>query len=1094
MMRRLFASIALMSLALFATAQDETPPDPGLNEATLKGLQMRSIGPALMSGRISDIVIHPDNARVWYVGVGSGGIFKTANGGITWDPIFEDQTSYSIGCITLDPSNANTVWVGTGENVSGRHVGFGDGVYRSLDGGASWTNMGLKDSEHIGMIRVDPRDSNVVFVAAQGPLWSGGGDRGLYKTTNGGETWNKVLGGGQYTGVGEVHLDPRNPDVMYAYTWQRLRSVAALMNGGPETAIHKSTDGGETWRKLTEGLPEENMGKIGLAISPQKPDVVYAQIELAQRKGGFWRSTDGGESWEKRSEYMPGGTGPHYYQEIFASPHAFDTIYQMDVWMHVSTDGGKTFVKTDFNEKHSDHHALAFDPANPNYLLAGTDGGVYESFDNGDNWRFANNLPVTQFYKVAVDYDEPFYNVYGGTQDNQSQGGPSRTDNIVGIRNSDWFVTLGGDGHQSAVDPTNPNIVYAEWQEGNLTRYDRATGESVYIQPQPGANEPSDRFNWDSPILISAHDPARLYFASQRLWRSDDRGDSWRALSGDLSRGLDRFTLPMMGRVWSYDSPWDLYAMSKFGTITSLAESPLNENLLYAGTDDGVVQITEDGGRTWRRVNNLPGVPEFFFVNDIKADLFDENTVYLAADDHKTGDYRPFLLKSTDRGRSWRSMRGDLPDNHLVWRLVQDHVNKDLFFAGTEFGVFFTLNAGTNWVKLAGGAPTIPFRDLVIQKRESDLVGATFGRGFYILDDYSPLRELTADKLKSESILFKPRKAHWYVPKRPFGCAQEGCRSSMGSQLYVADNPPFGAVFTYYLPEEIRSLKDQRLEREKALEKAGGDTPYPGWDALGKEAAEDEPAVILTVRDKDGNVVRHVEGPVEAGFHRVAWDLRYPDSEPWQDLSKRSPWQSPPAGVMALPGRYTVTMAVRRDGVTGADSPPQSFDVVSIREPTLVGPSQTERLGFSQQVEALIGRAAGTSNTLGEIEEAFTKLKEVLARTPDNTALYAEVHAMNKRVIALKERISGSQQREIAGDPGPVSILNRLWVAGFGEHQSLYGPTTTQKASLDIARKGYAEVSAEFDKMLSSDLPALKKKLNDAGAPWSPGLGLVRAP
>ncbi|MFK7885447.1 MAG: glycosyl hydrolase [Gammaproteobacteria bacterium] len=1093
-MRRIMSLIAVCLFALGAHAQDDAPPKPGLNEATLKGLSMRSIGPALSSGRISDIVIHPDNPRHWYVAVGSGGIFETVNGGTTWTPIFEDQTSYSIGSITLDPNNPSTIWVGTGENVSGRHMGFGDGVYRSDDGGASWTNMGLKDSERIGMIRVDPRDSDVVFVAAQGPLWSGGGDRGLFKTTDGGKNWNKILGGNEYTGVGEVHLDPRNPDVLYANTWQRLRSVAGLMNGGPDSGIHKSTDGGDTWTKLSKGLPDEVMGKIGLAISQQKPDVIYAQIELSQRKGGFWRSTDGGTSWEKRSEYMPGGTGPHYYTEIFASPHTFDTIYQMDVWMHISTDGGKTFTKTDPNQKHSDHHALAFDATNPRYLLAGTDGGVYETFDSGATWMYSANLPITQFYKVAVDYDEPFYNVYGGTQDNQSQGGPSRTDNVLGIRNSDWFITLGGDGHQSAVDPTNPNIVYAEWQQGNLTRYDRATGESVYIQPQPAEDEPNERFNWDAPILISAHDPARLYFASQRVWRSDDRGDSWRAISDDLSRGIDRFTLPMMGRVWSYDSPWDLYAMSKFGSITSLAESPLNESLIYAGTDDGVVQTSEDGGRNWRRTTTLPGVPEFFFVNDIKADLFDENTVYLAADDHKTGDFRPFLLRSRDRGRTWQSMRGDLPDRHLVWRLVQDHVNKDMFFAGTEFGVFVTLNAGRNWVKLSGGVPNIPFRDLVIQKRENDLVGATFGRGFYIFDDFSPLRELSAQKLQSENILFKPRDAHWYVPKRPFGCAAAGCKSSMGSQLYIADNPPFGAVITYYLNEDILSLKDARREREKALEKAGSNTPYPGWDGLKAEAVEDAPVVILTVRDADGNVVQRIDGPVKAGFHRIAWDLRYPDAGPWSEASARPPWQPPAAGVMAPPGTYSVTMAVRRDGKLGEESEAQEFNVVSIRKPTLMGPSQTERLAFSREVEALMGQARGDQRTLGEVDEAMKKLKSVIGRSSADSALYAQTHALHKRVLDLKERLGGNPQRDIANDPGPVAILDRVGVASFGERSSLYGPTTTQKTSLDIAKRQYAELTKELDTLLGKDLPALKSKLDAAGTPWSPGLGLLRSP
>ena len=675
-------------------------PEPGLNEATFKGLEWRGIGPALMSGRIADIAFDPTDRSTWYIAVGSGGVWKTTNRGTTWTSIFDGQGSYSIGSVTVDPNNHHTIWVGTGENVSGRHVGYGDGIYRSLDGGATWENKGLKNSEHIGMIAVDPRDSNVVYVAAQGPLWSGGGERGLFKTADGGVNWELILSGGDYTGVNEVHLDPRNPDVLFAVKHQRLRSVAALINGGPESGIFKSTDGGRSWRELTKGLPEEDMGKIGLAISPIDPEVVYATIELGRRTGGFWRSEDGGESWEKRSDHLSGGTGPHYYQEIFASPHQFDRVYQMDATLHITEDGGKTFVAQPHGHKHGDHHAMAFDPADSDYLMYGTDGGLYESFDLGETFRFVSNLPVTQFYKVAVDYDEPFYNVYGGTQDNNTQGGPSRTDNVNGIRNSDWFITLFGDGHQPAVDPTNPDIVYSEWQQGNLVRYDRKSGEAVYIQPQPGADEETDRFNWDAPILISPHNPARLYFASQRVWRSDDRGDSWTAISGDLSHGRDRLAEPMMGRVWSYDSSWDLMAMSKYGTITSLSESPVVEGLLYAGTDDGRIQVSENGGASWRAIERLPDVPDHFFVNDIKADLHDANTVYVVVDDHKSGDFSPYVLKSTNRGGTWTSISESLPERHVVWRIVQDHVNPALLFAGTEFGVFFTVDGGEKWVKL----------------------------------------------------------------------------------------------------------------------------------------------------------------------------------------------------------------------------------------------------------------------------------------------------------------------------------------------------------------------------------------------------------
>jgi photosystem II stability/assembly factor-like uncharacterized protein len=1084
--------LCLLAPSVVAAEEESGDVAPGLNAETFKSLELRSLGPAFMSGRIADIAIHPKNKHVWYVGVGSGGVWKTVNAGTTWTPIFDSEGSYSIGCVTVDASRPEIVWVGTGENVSGRHVGYGDGVYKSLDGGGSWTRMGLEHSQHIGMIRVDPRSSDVVYVAAQGPLWSAGGDRGLFKTSDGGRTWDKILGGGDFTGVNEVHIDPRDPDVLYAVTWQHYRNVAALMDGGPETGIHKSTDGGATWRELTEGLPKEDMGKIGFAISPQRPDVVYAGIELARRTGGFYRSEDGGETWEKRSDFVAGGTGPHYYQEIFASPHKFDRIYHMDVRLHISEDGGKTFERTEHLNKHSDHHAMAFDPGDPNYLIVGNDGGIYESFDLGKSWRFAANLPVTQFYKVTVDYDEPFYNIYGGTQDNSTQGGPSRTENVVGIRNSDWSVILGADGHQPAADPTNPDIVYAEWQEGNLTRFDRRTGESVYIQPQPEKGAPPERFNWDSPILISPHDTARLYFASQRVWRSEDRGDSWTAVSDDLSRGLDRLRLPMMGRRWSWDSPWDLAAMSYYGTITSLSESPLVEGLLYAGTDDGQIQVSEDNGRSWRRIDSLPGVPDFFFVNDIKADLFDPDTVYVIVDNHKGGDFKPYVLKSVNRGSSWRSIAGDLPDRHIVWRLVQDHVKPDLLFLGTEFGLFFTVDGGGKWVKLSGGVPTISFRDLAIQKRENDLVGATFGRGFYVLDDYTPLRQVTTAMLEKETVLFPVRTARWYVPRRPLGCGYEGCKGALGAAFFRAPNPPFGAVFTYYLPEQIRSKKEQRREREKPLEKAGEDTPFPGWDAVGEEELEDEPAMVLTVSDPEGRVIRHVEGPVKAGFHRVAWDLRYPSTNPWRPGDAPRPGRGP-VGVLVGPGTYNVSLGRRIDGKLEELGQRQSFEVVSIRKATLNRSTQMERVAFSRRVDELNRSVAGAISVIDETVKAIEAIKNTLLRSTADADLYEEANSIEQRMRRLRDRLTGNRERVWMGDPGPMSIDHRLGVAGEGARTTAYGPTETQAGNMEIAEEEFAEVGRALDQLIDQEYRALKQKLDAAGVPWTPGRGVPAA-
>ena len=1067
-------------------AEEPAEEEGAMSASTFSGLELRNIGPALMSGRIADIAIHPDKSSTWYVAVGSGNLWKTTNSGTTWETIFDDQPSYSIGCVTIDPSDPDTIWVGTGENVGGRHVGYGDGVYRSLDAGASWEQVGLESSEHIGNIVVDPTDSNTVWVAAQGPLWSPGGERGVYKTTDGGANWEKVLGGGEYTGANEVHLDPRDPSVIYAVLHQRFRNVAALINGGPETAIHKSTDGGATWRELDNGLPGEDMGKIGMAISPLDPDVVYATVELAHREGGFYRSPDGGETWEKRSDYLSGGTGPHYYQEIFASPHKFDRIYQMDVRLHVSEDGGKTFNRVPEEFKHGDNHALAFTD-DPDYLLSGADGGVYESWDLGQNWKFVANLPVTQFYKVAVDYDEPFYHVIGGTQDNNTQYGPSRTDNTAGIRNMDWTITLFGDGHQPAIDPTDPNIIYSEWQEGNLTRFDRASGEMIYIQPQPEKGEEWDRFNWDSPILISPHDPKTIFFASQRVWRSDDRGDSWTPISEDLSRGLDRLEQPMMGRVWSFDAIWDLWAMSKYATVTSLAQSPLDGQLIYAGTDDGLIQVTEDGGATWRKIDSLPGVPDFFFVNDVKADLYDADTVYVAVDNHKAGDFKPYLLKSSDRGQSWSSIAGDLPERHLVWRMVQDHVKPELLFAGTEFGVFFTVDGGGKWIELTGGVPTIPFRDLVIQTRENDLVGATFGRSFFILDDYTPLRHVSEESLSAEAQLFPVRKARWYIEKRPLG---RGGKATQGAAFYNAPNPPFGAVITYHLSEGLKTAKQARQKAEKEIAEEGGDTPYPGWEALRKEELEEDPAILLTIRDSGGNAVRRLTGPTGKGLHRVAWDLRYPSTSPI-DPDGGGNFFDDGSGHLAAPGTYTVHLAKRIDGVVTDLGLSETIEVESIVERGLKGAEPAEVVAFWKEMAEMSRVTEATHNLFHDVEDQLGMMKTALmSSTVNDMTLDDDLRDLEDRVQALHEVLSGNDRRDNYGDPGPVSILRRMGVVGIGNMLSTYGPTKMHRRQFEIASEEFEELRQKLDGMISDELPALVERMDAAGVPWSPGRGV----
>ncbi|NNJ87975.1 MAG: glycosyl hydrolase [Eudoraea sp.] len=1053
------------------------------DKLSLAGLQLRNVGPAFLSGRIADIAIHPDDSSVWYVAVGSGGVWKTENSGTTWTPLFDKEVSYSIGCLTIDPNNPSTIWVGTGENVGGRHVAYGDGIYRSKDGGKNWENMGLKTSEHISEIIVHPTDPDVLWVASQGPLWSKGGERGLYKSTDGGASWKNVLKGNEWTGVTDIMMDPRNPDRLYAATWQRHRTVAALMGGGPDSGLHRSEDGGETWEKLSTGLPKSNLGKIGIAISPQQPDVLYAAIELDRTKGAVYRSEDRGSSWKKMSNTVSGGTGPHYYQELYASPHAFDRLYLMNVRILTSNDGGKTFVQLQEEDKHSDNHSIAFRADDPDYLLVGTDAGIYESFDLAQTWRYIKNLPLTQYYKVAVNNQKPFYHIFGGTQDNGSSGGPSRTDEQQGIRNAHWYKTLGADGHQSATDPEYNHIIYAETQQGGLHRVDLITGDRVFIQPQPRAGEPFERYNWDAPILVSPHKPSRLYFASYRVWKSEDRGNSWTPISGDLTRNEERITLPIMGKQQSWDNAWDVGAMSNYNTITSLSESPVTAGVLYAGTDDGYIQVSTDDGGNWRRIAvSSMGLPSRSFVNDIKADLFDENTVYVALDNHKEGDFSTYLYRSTDKGVSWRSIKGDLPANTIIWRLVQDHVNKNLLFAGTEKGIFTSMNGGVNWHKVPG-APTISFRDLVIQKEENDLVGASFGRGFFVLDDYSALREMTEATLNKEGSLYSTREADWYVPKNKVG--------NTGADYYFAKNPDFGALFTYSLANEMSTKSKDRKEKEKALEKRNASIPFAGWDALEEERRQEDPKIWITVRDVNNNVIRNVEGSTKKGLNRVAWDLRHPSTRairPGEGGGGGNSWWN--SGPIAMPGTYTATLSKEIDGVVTQLDGPISFKVTPLFESTLKGISYEEYNAYIAEYNAVQTQLTKVSAVFDESMDKIKAMQLALSRA--NAApggMNAKLHTVKQQLYDLEERLEGNQSKEEIGERSKPSVGSHLSVARRGM-STTYGPTSLHKENLNIAKGMLSGLYNEIRTMANTTIPQLENELKAMGAPYIIGQGI----
>ena len=1035
-------------------------------------LEFREIGPALMSGRISDIVIHPENQNIWYVTAGSGGVWKTENSGTTWNSIFDKQISYSIGCITMNPQNSNELWVGTGENVGGRHVAYGDGIYKSTDAGNTWKNMGLKRSEHISKIIIHPHNSDIIWVASQGPLWSSGGDRGIYKSNDGGKTWVKTLGDEKWVGATDILIDPRNPNVLYAATWQRHRTIAGYVGGGPGTAIYKSIDGGENWKKLVKGLPTSNMGKIGLAISPQKPDVIYAAIELNRRTGGVYRSENQGEEWVKMSDAVAGGTGPHYYQELYVSPHNFDELYLADNYMQYSSDGGKTFSRMNESEKHVDNHAVAFRENDPNYILVGCDGGLYESFDKTKNWKFIDNLPLTQFYKIAVDDDYPFYNVYGGTQDNNTQGAPSRTDNIHGIRNSDWFILLGGDGHQPATEPGNPDIVYVQWQRGNLNRHNRITGENIYIKPQPKLGEKTERYNWDAPILVSPHNPQTIYFASQRLWKSENRGDSWTPISNDLTNNIPRIRTNFFGSQQKWDNPWDLYAMSNYSTITSISESPINQGLIYIGTDDGVIQVTENGGESWKKINikNIIGLPKESYVNDIKADLFNENIVYAVFDNHKNGDFSPYLYKSENKGKSWKKISTSLPENTILWRIVQDHINSNLLFLGTEFGVYFSNNGGIDWIKLSAGIPNISVRDLAIQKRENDLVAGTFGRGIYILDDYSSLR---FNDLKSESQIFKIRDAYWYIEKRPLG---GGKKASQGDGFFVAENPPFGAQITYFLKEKYLSSKEFRIKQENQNDKDGISVSVPSWESLDSENNEILPKVWIFIYNDEEKIITKIKAKNKAGINRITWNLTAdPNTTIKQEnLNKSS------RGILVSPGNYYAEIFKQIDG---------KFISISNREKIKVKPLNNNNQDYKiivdywNKINILRNQANDLSYEITELEKKTNLLLKSYERAEYvDSILHIKLLDVRMNILKLKQKMNGSSSRDEVGEEDEYpTIWTYLWSAN-GSSRSSYGPTKSHREYFNHASDIYNQLNNQYLE-LRTDIDEIIKKFDLINSP-----------
>jgi len=1068
------------NITLFAKKDDPKKEEPTIKSDLLSGLKFRNIGPAFTSGRIADFAVNPENPFEFYVAVASGHIWKTTNNGITFEPIFDDNGTYAIGCITMDPNNTNVVWTGTGENNHQRCLGYGNGVYKTVDGGKSWKNMGLKESRQIGMIAIDPRNSDVVYVAAEGSAWGPGGERGLYKTTDGGNTWLKVLSISENTGINNVVFDPRNPDIIYATSEQRRRHVHTKIGGGPESGIHKSTDAGKTWKKLESGLPKEDMGGIGIAISPVNPDVIFAIIEAANSAGGFFRSTDRGESWKKMGDYTAQG---QYYNEIYCDPINVDKVFSVETVSQVTYDAGKTWQSLGLDKRHVDDHALWINPKNTDNFMIGGDGGVYITYDNGSKYMHVQNLPVTQFYRVAVDNEKPFYNVYGGTQDNNSFGGPSRNFSSDGVTKGEWIVTIGGDGFWTRIDPLDPNIVYSEYQYGNVYRFDKKSHETVYIKPIPAKGELTYKWNWNTPFIISPHKNTRLYMTANVVFKSDDRGNTWQKISEDLTANIDRNTWPVMGKYWSADAVAKDVSTSLYGIIISLDESPVKEGLIYTGTDDGVISVTEDGGNNWRKISTFPGIPANTYVSDIYASRFDENIVYASFDNILRDDFKPYILKSSDKGKTWVSIIKGLPENGTVHTLEQDFIDKDLLFAGTEFGAYFSYNGGNEWIQLKNGLPANAVKDIAIQQRENDLVLATFGRGFYILDDYSPLREIKPSLTEKNAYIFPIKNALIYI--------QRSNKYGQGANEYLGENPPYGATFTYYLKDVPKTQKEIRQEKDKELFKEGKPIPQPTWIELENEAKEIAPYLIFTIADEQGNVIRKITKSPSKGVNRITWDLQYSNTFTLRLKDKKfDPLKEDKGNWMVMPGKYKVSMNMYSKGEFVELAPAKDFEVLSLNNTTLPAPDRKEMVEFQRKVAETTRVMAGTIDFNKELIGKMAYLKQAIVNTPEaGSDLMKEAEKieseLNNILFIFEGLTAKASDEEIP--PQQVPLSQRLYYIIEAQINSTSAITNTSRKAFEIIAEEFPPIVKQLERIAFTDIKNLETKLEQAKAPYTPG-------
>lgn len=1028
-------AVALCLAAAGGHAAEKKPaaaPPPLITTEGLKGLEFRNIGPAIMGGRIDDFAVVESRPSTFYVGAASGGLWKTENNGTTFEPVFDDQDSSSIGDIAIAPSDPLVLYVGTGEPNNRQSSSWGHGVYRTNDGGKTWTHLGLADTHHIGRIVVHPANPDVVYVAALGHLWGPNKERGLYKSSDGGKTWANTKFIDEDTGFVDVAMDPQSPHTLYAASYQRRRTPFGYSGGGPGSALWKTIDGGATWKKLTEGLPRDgDVGRIGVTVYRRDPRIVYALFEHA-KEGGIYRSDDRGETWKKMSDTNP---RPSYYSQVRIDPNNDQRIWVLGAPMYYSEDGGKTFRSDLVQKIHGDYHALWIDPADSDHLLAGSDGGIHVSWDRGRSWDYINTVPLAQFYEVAYDMRRP-YSVCGGLQDNGSWCGPSRTVYTQGIANEDWFRVGGGDGFHAAVDPTDPDTVYTESQDGNVQRLDLRTNERRVIRPEP-AGEERYRFNWNSPILISPHDPKAVFYGGNRLFVSHDRGETW-TQTADLTNAASRDKMTIFGKAAKeFLSRND--GVVNFGTITTLAESPLKAGLVWVGTDDGNLQISRDGGLTWTNVaGRVPGVPKGTYVSRVEASRSAEGTAYAAFDGHRADDYNVYLFRTDDYGQTWRSVAGNLPKGWTV-HVVREHPkNPSLLLAGTENGLWASWDRGAQWVRLRGKLPTVPVFDLQTHPREDDLIVATHGRGIYVLDDAAALAALSPEALAADVRLFDVRPA---VEYRLYNS-----KGNTGHKAFLASNPPDGALVTY-------ALKARPGEKED---------------------------VKVVVKDAAGATVRELKGPKDVGLNRTSWDLRHEPPVKREPGEPGEAFFGPPRGPLVPPGTYTVTVSV------GSASDSRS---VVVQEDPRVQLSEADRRAWYDaarkgaslwsRADAVNRSAASLKKQLGELQQAAAKREP---RPPE--AITGAIKAAAEKADTLAARMTRQAPLGFAGAPledEPDPLLARARGVYLAVGSMSAPPTPQQLLLLDEVARELDDAAKQANALLAQDVPALNRLLSDNG-------------